>query len=198
MNPNFNMNKLFREQVKVCMITTFSTSTMTRISKILLKPNTRVLALVMFFENRKNTKKFFRVLSCVIYTIISNYVCIDYLGSEKKIKLFLFVVAGSYKYLGGKYENVLGFGIPDLLLNFLSCRLILKMNESVVILKCPHRIFEYYFNNGFIIFNCDENNLKRLPSQVKDRIGAEVTVDSEKFMISSTTFTSTSNTLETC
>ena len=25
----------------------------------------------------------FRVLSCVIYTIISNYVCIDYLGSEK-------------------------------------------------------------------------------------------------------------------
>ena len=65
------------------MKTTFSTSTMTHISKILLKPNTIVLALGMFFDNRKNAKKVFIVLSCVIYKIISNYFCIDYLGSEK-------------------------------------------------------------------------------------------------------------------
>ena len=57
MNPNLNMNKVFRKQVKVCMKTTFSTSTMTQISKILLKPNIRVLALVMFFENRKKSKE---------------------------------------------------------------------------------------------------------------------------------------------
>ena len=54
MNPNLNMNKVFRDKVKVCMKTIFSTSTMTKISKILLKPNTRVLALAMFYENRKN------------------------------------------------------------------------------------------------------------------------------------------------
>ena len=48
-----------------------------------LKPNTRVLALVMFFYNRKKyAEKMFRVLSCVIYIIIRNYVRIDYLGSE--------------------------------------------------------------------------------------------------------------------
>ena len=57
MNPNLNMNKVFREQVKVCMKTKFSTSTMTHISKILLKPNIRVLSLVMFFENRKKRKE---------------------------------------------------------------------------------------------------------------------------------------------
>ena len=57
MNPNLNLNKVFREQVKVCMITTFSTSTMTQISRILLKPNTRFLALVMFFDNRKKCKE---------------------------------------------------------------------------------------------------------------------------------------------
>ena len=33
MNPNLSMNKVFREQVKVCIKTTFSTSTMTHISK---------------------------------------------------------------------------------------------------------------------------------------------------------------------
>ena len=43
------MNKVFREQLKVCTRNTFSTSTMTHISKILLKPNIRVLSLVMFF-----------------------------------------------------------------------------------------------------------------------------------------------------
>ena len=134
---------------------------MTQISKILLKPNTRVLALVVFFDNRKNAKKMLRVLSCGIYTIISNYVFIDYLGSEKsKLSDLRLGVAGRYKNLGGKYDNVLGFEISDLLLNLLSCQGFLKNNESAVILKFPHRMFEYYFNKDFIIFNCDENSLK--------------------------------------
>ena len=63
----------------------------------------------------------FSVLSYVIYTIIRNYVCIDYLGSEKsKLSDLRLVVAGSYKHIGKRYDNVLGFGIPDLLLNLLS------------------------------------------------------------------------------
>ena len=49
MNPNLSMKKYFKEQVKVCIKTKFSTSTMTHISKISLKPNTIVLSLVMFF-----------------------------------------------------------------------------------------------------------------------------------------------------
>ena len=59
MNPNFSTNKVFREQVKLCMKTTFSTSTMTHIRKILLKPNTRVLLLVMFFDNIKTMQRKF-------------------------------------------------------------------------------------------------------------------------------------------
>ena len=90
----------------------------------------------------KNAKKMFRLLSCVIYTIISNYVCIEYLGYEKsKLSYFCPGVGGLYKHRGRKYDNVLGFGIPDLLLNLLSCQVFLKNNESVVIIKCPHRMF---------------------------------------------------------
>ena len=95
-----------------------------------------------------------------------------------------------------KYDNVLGFSIPDLLLDLLSCRGFLKNNESVVILKFPNRIFEYYFNKGFIIFDSDEKNLKRLPSEVKYRVYAEITVNSDRVMICSTTIPSTSNTLK--
>ena len=126
----------------------------------------------------------FRVLSCVIYTIISKYICIDYLGSEKsKLSGLLLGVSGKYKHFEKNYDNVLGYGIPDILLNLLSCQCFLRNNESVVVLKCPHRLFEYYFNKGFIIFNFDENNLKIIPSQIKDRVGAEVTVNSDKVII---------------
>ena len=57
-------------------------------------------------------------------------------------------------------------------------------------------MFEYYFNKGFIIFDFDEDNLKRLPFKVKDRVGAEVTINSDKFMLCYTTIPSTSNTLK--
>ena len=95
-----------------------------------------------------------------------------------------------------KKANILGFVITDILLNWLSCQGFLKNNEYIVILKYPHIMFEYYFNKGFIIFNCDGNNLKILLSQVKDRVGAEVTVNSDKFMLCYTTIPSISNTLK--
>ena len=49
MNPNFSINKAFKEQVKVCLKYIFSISTLSHISKTLLKPDIRVLELVMFF-----------------------------------------------------------------------------------------------------------------------------------------------------
>ena len=113
------------------------------------------------------------MLSCVIYAIISKYFCIDYLGSEKaKLSDLRTRVSSKYKRLDKNFDNVLGFGIPDLFLNLLSCRGFSNNNEYVVILKCPHRMSEYYFNKGFIIFDCDEVNLKILPSEVKYRVGA--------------------------
>ena len=57
MNPNLIIKKAFREQVKVFMKNTFSTSTMTHISKILLKTDARVLSLVMFYETKKKRKE---------------------------------------------------------------------------------------------------------------------------------------------
>ena len=63
------------------MNTIFGEITQPHIRTTLAKNNTRVLALLLFYEKRAdNPKKAFRVLSCVIYTIIGNYVCIDYLS----------------------------------------------------------------------------------------------------------------------
>ena len=65
------------------MYTTFGEITQPFIKSTLSKNNTSVLALIMIYETRAdNPKKYFRVLSCVIYTIIKNYVCIDYLACQ--------------------------------------------------------------------------------------------------------------------
>ena len=90
----------------------------------------------------KNSKKIFKVLSCVIYTI-SKFVYIYYLCSEKnQLSDLRLGPGGSYKHFKKSYDNVLGFGIPDLLMNLLSCHGFLKNNDYVVILKCPNRMLE--------------------------------------------------------
>ena len=101
------------------------------------------------------------MLSSVIYTIIDKYVCIDYLCYDKSKWGYLnFGCTGTNKHSGLEYENVLGIGIPDLLLNLLSCTGFLKNNDSVVILKYPNRMSEYYCNKWFVISECNEDHLK--------------------------------------
>ena len=84
MNPTLYGNRAFKDQVKLFFKHTFGPYTNSHINKTLQKKNTIVLALVIFYESGKTIiRKLFRLLSCVIYTIIDKYVCIDYLGSEK-------------------------------------------------------------------------------------------------------------------
>ena len=95
----------------------------------------------------------FKVFSCVIYTIISKIVCIDYLGHEKKKLSDLRPgPGGSYKHFNKIYDIVLRFGVPGLLINFVSCRGFMKNNDYVVVIKFSNRMFEYYLNKGFIFF----------------------------------------------
>ena len=97
--------------------------------------NTCVLALVIFYETRhKNATKYFRVLSCVIYTIIDNYVCICYLACQsKKIS----VICMDRKYLEIFFNKFLGVGIPYLLVKLFFCHGFMKNINSTFILLCP-------------------------------------------------------------
>ena len=71
-NPTLNINKAFREQVNKFMKNKFVIITQPHIRTISAKNNTRVLALLWFYDTRKNPEKFFIVLSCIIYRMISN------------------------------------------------------------------------------------------------------------------------------
>ena len=94
-----------------------------------------------------------------------------------------------------KFDIILGIGIPDLLMNLISCHIFLKNINYVVILRFPKRIFEYYLSKVFTILECNENNLAKLPNYVKDRIHAEEKYHSDKFMTCINRIPSTSNTL---
>ena len=76
------------------------------------------------------------------------------------------------KHDGMDYDNLFGIGIPDILLNMLSYHGFLNNNESIVILKFPNRMSEYYFNKGFIELACDEDHLNKLHLLVKKIVGA--------------------------
>ena len=77
-NSGLDVNKSFREKVEKYMNTKFFAITKPFIKATLLKKKGKFLSLVMFYDTRAENIAY-RVLSCVIYKIIKNYVCIDYL-----------------------------------------------------------------------------------------------------------------------
>ena len=123
-----------------------------------MKRNTRVLALVVHYDlGNLNPRKMFKVLSCVIYAIIDRYVCIDYLGTEiNKISQLNLGCSLKTRHEDKDYENLFGIDIPDIFMNMLSCQGFLNNNDSIVILKCPNSMSQYYFNKGFIQLTRDE------------------------------------------
>ena len=65
------------------MFTTFGENTQPFIKATLQNNIASALALILFYETRADSpKKDIRFLSCGIYTIIKNYVCIDYLACQ--------------------------------------------------------------------------------------------------------------------
>ena len=89
-NPSINCNKLFREQVEKFLGVSFQENVMETIIYCLGKKNKCIIALIMFYGgNGLEPKKVYRVLSCVIYSLIDNYVCIDYLSYQPKTLSFI-------------------------------------------------------------------------------------------------------------
>ena len=92
----------------------------------------------------------FKVLSFFVYTIIDKYVCIDYLCTiNKRLSELKIVNTLITRHEDKDYNNLFGIGIPDILMNMLSCQGFINNNDSIVILKCPNRMSQYYFNKGF-------------------------------------------------
>ena len=77
----------------------------------------------------------------------------------------------------------------------LSCNGLSRNIKCIFVLKCPKRMLEYYFSKGFGILECNLNHLTKILNEVKQRIHAEETHNSDYVMIYINTVPSISNTL---
>ena len=65
------------------------------------------------------------------------------------------------------FNILLGIGIPELLLNLLSCNGFMKKTGSTVILNCQYRLVNNYLAKVFYIIEKYSNKLSMLPNNVK-------------------------------
>ena len=76
------------------------------------------MALIMIYETVGiSIKNLFRLLSCVVYTLTDNYVCIDYLLFQSET---LCDISKNTTFKEKNFNLLLGIGIPELLLNLVS------------------------------------------------------------------------------
>ena len=84
-NPSLHFNKIFKAQVEKCLGCYFYIRKMKTIKMFLMQKNKSIKALIIIYENNgENSKIVYIVLSCVVYTFIDNYVCIEYLSCQLK------------------------------------------------------------------------------------------------------------------
>ena len=73
--------------------------------------NTCVMAIIMIYDNNGgNARIVYRLLTCVVYSLIGNYVCIDYLSCQSKTLISIsskptFEEQVSIYYLAFAFQN---------------------------------------------------------------------------------------------
>ena len=94
--------------------------------KTLKKDNTCVIALIMFYENRKSL--IFKVLGVVVYCFSEIYICVDYLSLQKEENMSL-----SHRvFEDTSFYELSGMVIPKLLLNIVSCYGFFQDDNSLI------------------------------------------------------------------
>ena len=73
----------------------------------------------MFDDNRN--KLMYKEIEAVMYTVIDEYICLDYLGL---IKEKLSKHDNTFK--NTRFKDLYGLGIPEILMNIMSCNLFVK------------------------------------------------------------------------
>ena len=120
---------------------------MENIRYFLKNKNTCVMELIMIYDNNGgNSKQVYRVLSCVVYYLIENYVCIDYLSCQSKT---LKSISSKPTFEETSFNILLGIGISELLLNLVYCHGFTKKPNSTVVLNFRSRLINNHLSKVF-------------------------------------------------
>ena len=148
----------------------------------------------VLWDQNKNPIKAYRVLSCVLYYFIENYVCIDYLCCHSKT----LSVISSYKvFEQASYNILLGIIIIEVLMNLVSCHGFMEKPNSTVILNVRYCLVNKYLAKGLFIIKNDSKHLISLPNDLKLIIHAIDQLETY-FSMKKNTATSAANTIKNC
>ena len=156
-NSSLHINRIFREPVQTFLDFSLSTKTMKNIRDCLMENNTSVIVLIILYENSgKYIRKLYIVFSCVVYNLIYNYVCIEYLFFQSKI---LCGISSNPTFKETDFNLSLGVGISELLLNLLTCHGFMKKSNWTVILNCQSRLINNYSSKVFFVIEQGSKHL---------------------------------------
>ena len=111
-------SKAFNDQVNKCFPSKIYSKTSTQTRKTSKQDNIHVIDIIMFYEN--NELLIFKLLGIVVYWFLENYACVDYLCLKKDF----FLSQKGFEYTS--FDEISGIGIPEILLNIVSCYGFLK------------------------------------------------------------------------
>ena len=155
-----------------------------------MKKNTSVMALIIIYENNeKKPKNIYRVLRCIVYTITDNYVCIDHLSCQSKN---LSAISCDPKFKDTCFNILLGIGIPELLLNLVSCNTFTKKKINCDI-KLPKLSEWNYLTKRFSIIEQDKKLFILLPNYMKLWINLINKLDTDYVIVKNKAISDVSN-----
>ena len=107
------------------------------------------------------------MLSCAVYTRKDNYTCIDYMSCQSTK---LSEISSNPNFKDTSFNLLLGIGIPELLLNLVSCNGFMKKPNSTVILNYQYLLINNYLSKESSIIEQNEKQLSLIPNNLKLRI----------------------------
>ena len=135
------------------------------------------------------------VLSCVVYSLIDNYVCIDYISCQSKT---LSRISSKPTFEQTSFNILISIGIPELLLNLVSCHGFIKKPKSTAILNCWSLLVNNYLAKGFYVTEKDSRQFSLIPNDVKLRIIVINQLVTDFFMAKIKAISSVANTIKNC
>ena len=133
------------------------------------------------------------MLVFVVYTLIDNYVCIDYLLCQSKN---LSDISINPKFRDTSFNILLCISIPELLLNIVSCRVFMKKPNSAVILNYQTRLITKYLSKGLSIIEQNTKQLSLLPNSLKLKIDLIDQLDTDYAMVKNKAIYDVANTIK--
>ena len=193
-NPSLKFNNALKTQVEECLSVSFFSRIMKTIENNLMKNNTYFIILIMIYQNNGEiTKRLYRVLRCVVYSLIDNYFCIEYLSCQSKM---LSDISCNPTFEDMSFNISLGIGITSLLLNLVSCHGSMKKKDSTVILNFRTCLINNYLSKEFLIIEQGTNQLIFLPNDVIFQINLNNHLNTYYVMVKNKVIFAVANTIK--